>query len=54
MESVEFRTEDTQILGTILQNLVATVNWCPVFVHLWFSLYFLLRIKLHILIQIIL
>jgi hypothetical protein len=34
MVSVKFRTEDTQILGTILHNLVVTVNWCPVLVHL--------------------
>jgi len=33
MESVKFCTEDTQILGPILKNLVATVNWCPALLH---------------------
>jgi hypothetical protein len=54
MESSKFRTEDTQILGTILQNLVATADWCPVLVHLWFSFYSLLRKTVHIPIQIML
>jgi hypothetical protein len=29
----KFHTEDSQILGTIIQDLVTTATWHPAFVH---------------------
>lgn len=31
----KLRTENPQIWGTTVQNLVTMVTWCPGFVHLW-------------------
>jgi hypothetical protein len=29
----KFHIENSQLVGTILQNLVVMMTWCPVFVH---------------------
>jgi hypothetical protein len=35
MSLSKYHTEDPQILGATVKNLVATATWCPRFVHRW-------------------
>jgi hypothetical protein len=37
MTRMNLRTEEPQILGATIQNLVVWGTWCPGFVHSWFS-----------------